>query len=239
MERCLHHRSLSRLRLEAGVRLPLFSRPGRVGLALLVGLTLFVVSLSPPLRRFLVPVDLGLLVLVPLRSRLGLLGHWIAIGDPTPSPSLRSAGFPRCPAPPWHQAGGVSFCSTPYIIVDLSSPPQLPGQHASEFFLAFLYSTELLLHLVFFHHRLADARNFNYTDRIPYSCNTCCTLVGGWLLGGGGIRGFQIPRPSGATVGKLLGGGVSWAASWAICSARPRRAHYHTSTANLLPLLIY
>ena len=238
MERCPHHRSLSRLRLEAGVRPLLFSRLGRVGLALLVGLTLFVVSLSPPLRRFLVPVDLGLLVLVPLRSRLGLLGHWIAIGDPTPSPSLRPAGFPRCPAPPWHQAGGVSFCSTPYIIVDLSSPPQLPGQHASEFFLAFLYSTELLLHLAFIMCLLL--LGFSIT---PTEYHTLATLAVPWWGGGywvgGGIRGFQIPRPSGATVGKLLGGGVSWAASWAICSARPRRAHYHTSTANLLLLLIY
>ena len=200
----------------------------------MVGSTLCVVCLSPPLLRFLVPADLRLLPLAHLPLRLGPLGRWTAIMSLGPSPNLCPAGWPGRPAPPWHLAGGVGFLLSPYIIVDLSSPPQLPGQRASEFFLAFLYSTERLLHHVFFHHVLAAARVFNYTDRIPYSCNSCYTLVGGWLLGGGGgLGGFQIPRLPGATVENPLGAGVSWAASWAICPVHPCHIHYRTSFSNL------
>ena len=199
----------------------------------MAGLTLCVVCLFPPLLRIHVSADLRLLPLALLLPRPGPLGRWKAIMSLSPSPNLCLAGWPGRPVPPWHLAGGVGFFLSPYIIVDLSSPPQLPGQRAFGILLGFSLLNRALASPCFLSSCDCCCPGFQLHRPNTILLQLLLYLGGGVVTGwGGGIRGFQIPRPSGVTVGKPLGVGVSWAVSCAICSARPRRAHYRTSLSN-------
>ena len=161
----------------------------------MVGSTLCVVCLSPPLLRFLVPADLRLPPLAHLPPRRPL-GHWRAVVSLGPSPNLCPAGWPGRPAPPWHLAGGVGFFLSPYIIVDLSSPPQLPGQRAFGILLGFSLLNRALASPCFLS-----------------SCDCCCP-------------GFQLHRPNTILLQLLLylGGGVvtGWGGGvWGVSNSTP------------------
>ena len=160
----------------------------------MVGSTLCVVCLSPPLLRFLVPADLHLPPLAHLPPRRPL-GHWRAIVSLGPSPNLCPAGWPGRPAPPWHLAGGVGFLLSPYIIVDLSSPPQLPGQRAFGILLGFSLLNRALASPCFLS-----------------SCDCCCP-------------GFQLHRPNTILLQLLLylGGGVvtGWGGGLGVSNSTP------------------